>query len=194
MEDTLDTGPDGSAPPKRRSAKKRGKKRSRSVPRTSDEHQLEGSTRNPKRSDPRPRRIDMIGIGPDVRKKDPDKHYVCANPADQQSGQAHYQRLGYTPVIYREGGVYIANALAVDEGQEITWKGEVLMECPLEEFEYRMEHGDGIAGGMALHRERMRQVNAPDIRGSSDARAANGYGQGTSSEKYFTIHRDMRVR
>jgi hypothetical protein len=162
-----DTAQEGT--PKKRSAKKRSSKKRVAKRAPTDE----APRQNAKRRDPRPRRVCQTGIGPMVVNKDPKKHYVFCNPSDQESGQGHFYHLGYEVEVAgdpsNKRSLRVSNALPKRKGEPLEWKGSILMSCPIEEYEDRVEHGDGISNGMTSHRERIEQVYAPGRRNAAQA-------------------------
>lgn len=183
MEETSTEGLESPKQGKKRSRKKRSRKTSGDVE----------ASQPRRRSDPRPRRLDQVGIGPMVENKDPRKHYVLANPASVDSGQPHYQHLGYEVERQKEGdrALRVTNALAKNKGEPLEWKGSILMSCPKEDYKERLEFGDGLCPGASAHRKRVEQVYAPGARGMTQtdyesALAERGMTR-RHAQQYFTF-------
>lgn len=80
---------------------------------------------------------------------DPSKRYVLAWKADEQTGMAYYEALGYDVVLYHEGGPRLAGIKRIKTGDAVEFRGCVLM-CIDKDEHARMEReGDGFSLGSA---------------------------------------------
>lgn len=109
------------------------------------------------RKDPSPRHTDGQATGQrgsaftTIVNGDPSKRYVLAWKADEQTGMAYYEALGYDVVLYSEGGPRLAGIRAnrTKTGEAVEFRGCVLM-CIDKDEHARMEReGDGFSLGSA---------------------------------------------
>lgn len=112
----------------------------------------------PKRKDPVPRPVDMVGMGAKIVGLDPERAYGLANPSDQISGLAHFLSLGYEIEYARPDGPSVTNALQPEEGQELKWRGSVLVSCTKEWKRELDETGAGMCAGRQGVDARMNDV------------------------------------
>ncbi len=90
------------------------------------------SAATPVRKDPKPRVFNGEIRGTKLLNKDPTKHYVFVNPADQDSF-GYYEAMGYVPEEASETGVRLAASAGQQrKGEKITYQGQILMSVALE--------------------------------------------------------------
>ncbi len=80
-----------------------------------------------KRIDPVSRTASGVRPWDRIRNQDPTRHYVLANPNDNDTGVAYYLGLGYEVERWRKDGPVPLVAHTLKDGDEITVKGQVLM-------------------------------------------------------------------
>lgn len=100
-----------------------------------------------KRIDPTSRPADGRRPADRISGADPTRHYVFANPNDEETGVAAYEAMGYEVEKVRAGGPRSAVGKTVTEGGNVTSKGQILMSCPMEDKEARDADGQAIATG-----------------------------------------------
>jgi hypothetical protein len=171
-----------------KTAKSEDPKLPRKSPRRSGQEEYSASSRNSARSDPASRPPALLQIGARVVNKDRNRKYVLANPADDETGCMKYEQLGYRYEVVHPKGVHIANGKKAKHGQNIEFYGSFLMSISLQEFEDRMEYGDGISAGAAAHRSRIERIynlgGAPKVSaGSENAPPSNG---APKTQPYFS--------
>lgn len=102
-----------------------------------------------KRLDPVLRAADGRNRYDKIGGKDPNRHYVLTNPNDEQTGTAHYENeLGYQVETVRAGGPSTAASRNATPGAKVTSGGQVLVSCPLEEFQAREAEGQALSGAL----------------------------------------------
>lgn len=100
-----------------------------------------------KRHDPVVRAADGRRQYDRIAGKDPSRHYVLTNPNDEDTGTAFYLNdLGYVPEEVRVGGPSSGASRQGALGSKVTAGGQVLVSCPMEEFEAREAEGQSLAG------------------------------------------------
>ena len=106
---------------------------------------------------PKAPRIDPVsrptdGATPDtLRNKDPERHYVLANPNDPHYGVDYMAALGYELEYKRPGGPAFPGLNASADGTSITRLGQVLMSCPMEEYLRRYNDGQAKVDSLSLN-------------------------------------------
>ena len=80
-----------------------------------------------------------------VYQRDPDRHYVWADPNEPMTGVQNYLALGYEVETYRKDGPQPAVTRTLKDGGEITVKGMNLMSCPLEHLRTSYDEGQARA-------------------------------------------------
>ncbi len=85
-----------------------------------------------KRIDPTSRRVDG-SIDEEIGNKDPKRHYVKANPNDEDTGVPFMETLGYEIELQRPDGPRLRGSKAIKAGSPLTIRGQVVMSCPMEE-------------------------------------------------------------
>ena len=86
-----------------------------------------------RRADPKPRPTSGVHSWTKLKNKDINKHYAWISMTDPDQGVDYYLSLGYEPVYASEGGVEpLGGKLARKSGEQIVFRGLLLMECPLE--------------------------------------------------------------
>lgn len=96
-----------------------------------------------KRIDPKSTPADGSRHPERVLKRDPAKHYVWVNPNDEDCGVSSYLANGYEIERQSADGVLVPRGNAKDGVW--TFKGQVLMSCPLEDEEARRAEGQSMA-------------------------------------------------
>lgn len=95
------------------------------------------------RKDPRPRPVGgMVHL--DLVNKDPRKKYVGVYQGDTDAMMS-YNWQGYTPVIFKKGGVAIRGLRTCKEGEPLTYRGHVIMEVLKEDWQAVYDEGQGLA-------------------------------------------------
>lgn len=129
-----------------------------------------GQTAVPRKDIPRSRPVDGA-IGNQVRNKDPNRHYVLANPNDDYCGVSFYLELGYEVELTRKDGPKMFAGRTSQEGSQVTFHGQVLMSCPMDEHLERLQAGWDRAEAID------RQIKAPggidQLRGPTGRLAIN---------------------
>ncbi len=82
--------------------------------------------------------------------RDPDRHYVWAYINDDETGKGKYLAMRYRVEVQEPGGVRPVIGDTVQDGEEITASGHVLMSCSLERRQEIEQHGAFGEGGLAL--------------------------------------------
>lgn len=102
-----------------------------------------------KRHDPVVRAADGRRSYDRIAGKDPSRHYVLTNPNDEETGTAFYvEQLGYTVEKVRADGPTSSASRAGELGSKVTAGGQVLVSCPMEEFEARESDGQSLSGAL----------------------------------------------
>ena len=106
---------------------------------------------NKNRKDPKPRHIDGAARWANLENTDPERKYVYAYIADMDFGKVYYESLGYRVEVYAEDGprpAFLSPAEAKRRiGDEIEFRGHVLMSIDAEKHEQIQEYGpDGMSG------------------------------------------------
>lgn len=88
------------------------------------------------RVDPKSRPVDGDrNSGIRLVNADPRRHYVLANPNDEDTGLAFYESMGYTIETMRKDGPRFTGGKLSREGDRVTKSGQVLVSCPIEDYE-----------------------------------------------------------
>lgn len=119
------------------------------------------------RKDPRPRPIGG-SVQFDVVARDPRFHYVGVFRGDDNAW-ADYQFKGYQPVEFQPGGPRIRGCVTCKPGEQVEYKGHVLMALPKDEYDLQFKEsqarGDVMSnqmiGGKAARK--IGNANAPVI-------------------------------
>lgn len=136
------------------------------------------------RVDPPSRRLNQLGIGPRMVNKDPGRHYVFANPADELCGLESYLQRGYRTEVFEDNGPRLGNR-AGEPGKPITWRGHVCVSIDRDELEEQREHGDGAS----LGRRRSREILAGITGQGADIHTEQNVFDGVGRSKYFNIEK-----
>lgn len=94
----------------------------------------------PKRIDPTSKRVDG-SIDDRIVGKREDRHYILANPNDEDCGAPAMEALGYEVVLHSKDGPRVRGSRSAAVGSAVTVRGQVLMSCPMEEFLARYWEG-----------------------------------------------------
>jgi hypothetical protein len=114
------------------------------------------------RPDPKPRRRRPTEDGYlQLINKDPTQHYCWAHKTEI-TGRPHYEAIGYTVSVVREGGVRSGLKPNQTLGEEITSLDCVLMEIPLEDFEEIQAVGEFGTTGQEFLDRLTRGIFKPD--------------------------------
>lgn len=98
------------------------------------------------RKDPKPRTFNGEVRGVRLINKDPTKHYVFVNPADQDSF-GFYEAIGYQVEEAVNGGVRLGSVPNVKLGDKVTYQGQILMSTSKDRrAEIEKEGPDGDSG------------------------------------------------
>lgn len=95
------------------------------------------------RKDPRPRAIGGV-VRLELENKDPRFKYVAVYRGDADAMMS-YTWQGYTPVTVEPGGVRIRGLRTAEDGQELTYKGHVVMALPKDEWQAAYDEGQRLA-------------------------------------------------
>lgn len=76
-----------------------------------------------------------------------DRKLVFVNRSDPNGGVEYYKSIGYTPEVWRQGGIRLAAVAPGRDGSEIEHAGQVLMSIALDEAARLDKEGpDGMTG------------------------------------------------
>ena len=133
-----------------------------------------------KRVDPQSRPVSGIRPWDQISNRDPDRHYVWANPNDDSTGVSYYAGIGYEVETFRKDGPQPKVTRTLKDGAEITCMGQVLMSCPME---YRLAiEAEGAMQADAMERRIVAPGGIDGLRGlSRDMKVVN-----ETSESYET--------
>ena len=97
------------------------------------------------RVDPKSRTVDGDRFRIRLTNRDPGRHYVLANPNDADTGLQYFLSIGYEIETLRKDGPRFAGMKALaKEGDKVTFNGQVLVSCPIAEYnereEYKLSH------------------------------------------------------
>lgn len=99
--------------------------------------------------------------------RDPNRHYVYANPNEESAGLDAYLSMGYEVEEAREGGVRSAVKRTGKEASgAVTVRGQVLVSCPITEHEARMQDGWSYADTVDRRILKGGRVQGDGLRGS----------------------------
>lgn len=126
------------------------------------------------RRDPAPRSVEGV-VGPRLKNRDPDKHYVLCNPLDNDSGLSAYLENGYQ-IVPAGGDAILSNGKSVSKhafGESVqTYKDQVLVAIPKAELAEMVEPERERAE--RLWRERLRKRRGTDDFSRERVRASSG--------------------
>lgn len=113
------------------------------------------------------KRLDPVARPADGRKnydyvagKDPNRHYVLANPNDDATGLASYLDRGYAVETVRTGGPATPTTKDAAPGAKVTRGGLVLVSRPMED--HRLEEAEGQELASAFERRILRDGGVED--------------------------------
>ena len=116
-----------------------------------------------KRNDPRSTAADGFRDYGKLLRRDPNRHYVLVNPNDPIAGVGTYEAEGYgiEPVV--EGGV----RPVVGNSKDGAWHvmGQVLMSCPIEDFEEKTARGQGFSDAIDARMIKQGNIEKDGFRG-----------------------------
>lgn len=118
-----------------------------------------------KRVDPKSRPPSGRRPWDQVENRDPNRHYVFANPNSQDTGVDFYLSMGYEVEKYRSDGPRPKVFRTLKDGDAITCMGQILMSCPLEEKQAM--DAEMMATVDALERKMISSGGIDGIRGLS---------------------------
>jgi len=96
-----------------------------------------------KRHDPQSTAPDGYRQYDKLLRRDTGRHYVLVNPNDQIAGVTAYEADGYRLETKTEDGVRPVFGVAKDGVWQVM--GQVLMSCPVEDYEARMASGQSLS-------------------------------------------------
>jgi hypothetical protein len=103
-----------------------------------------------KRIDPVSRSASGVKPVDQIRNLDPGRHYVLANPNDEDTGVAYYLGIGYEVEKLRAGGPVPKVVRPLKDGEAVTVSGQHLMSISIEEKQAR----DAELAGPSLEMEK----------------------------------------
>lgn len=122
-----------------------------------------GEKKLPPRHDPKTRHIDATFPGTVLLNRDPAREYVWAYRSGQDTGLEHYLEMGWRIERQEDPAknpdcLRLKQGITVAFGNEITWRGSVLVSKPKAEVAVHRKSGvDGI-GGLDDFGEMMKQI------------------------------------
>lgn len=120
-----------------------------------------------KRIDPVSRPADGRSRQDIVLNRDPNRHYVYANPNDDDTGVEMYKGLGYEVETTRPDGPRSAVGRTLSEGEAVTVRSQILMSRSLDE--HMVDYLDGQAKADMMDRRILKDdiVEQDGLRGQN---------------------------
>ena len=120
-----------------------------------------------KRIDPVSRPADGRSAMDIVLNRDPERHYVYANPNDDDTGVEAYLGMGYEVETARPDGPRSAVRRTLAEGKAVTVRSQILMSRPLDE--HLVEYHEGQAKADMMDRRILKDdiVEQDGLRGQN---------------------------
>ena len=127
------------------------------------------------RVDPKPRSIDASQQCV-IDNRRPDRHYVLANPNDDYCGLQAMLNMGLDFQIetLRKDGPRVRGGNTSREGDQIMWRGNVLISCPIENWKGQLEAGWKVAD--EYDKRSMAPGGIDGLRGTTGKPATHGEG------------------
>lgn len=115
------------------------------------------------RKDPKSTAADGFRDHGRLLRRDPHRHYVFVNPNDELAGVSAYEAAGYSVESVTDDGV----RPVVGNGKDGVWHvlGQVLMSCPIEDFEERVADGQKISDAFDARMLKQGNIEKDGFRG-----------------------------